>query len=353
MSDGGKDASGNGTDERRRVVYCLIPAELAGKLHEVLRAHFLEDREVTVVVERRGRERRRAIERRAPGNGSPRGEERRRVRNEAGRRVAERRAPQLTAEAPELPRRFRRYADQINFVERLAPSTEAAENAESTRLALSAQTGSPAAFRELYLRFFDPVYAYMKAALADAHEAEDKTQEVFMKLLQALPNYQAQAGTPFRGWLFRIVRNEAISHMRKHGRVEVEEPARIDRRQEEREPAELDVGWLTDSDLLLLVERLPAIQRQVITLRYVIGLSNKEIATVIDSTPQAVGQMHYRARRFLADRLQNLHAKQEGRARRAPMLVRLRRMPVLGARRAVLGGPPGSRPPAASRRLPR
>src|SRR5438046_781536 len=119
---------GRGSGEERmgdttRRVYCVVPWELAGKLHDQLREHFRTDATVEVVVERRAADRRRSPDRRATGEIAL-GEERRKIRNAAGRRVGERRAPVAETETPTLPRSARKYADQVVFVERLEPSDQ-------------------------------------------------------------------------------------------------------------------------------------------------------------------------------------------------------------------------------------
>lgn len=330
----------------RRIVYCLIPADLAGKLHDELREHFLDNSEVEVVVERRKADRRSKVERRIAKAEPPHGRERRTVTNPSGRRIEDRRVPQAAIEPLPLPRRARRYADRMIFIESHEPASEAARDADGTRLALQAQAGDPDAFSELYRRYFDSVYTYLRAALKEHHEAEDRTQQVFTKVLEALRKYTVEEGIPFRAWLFRIARNEAISHLRKLGHVDVEAPETIERRREAAAPPDepqlgLELDWLSNEDLIFLVERLPPLQRQVLTLRYRLGLSNKEIATIIGRSQAAVGQLHYRATQFLAERLEAVGRRRgSDSTRRTPMLIRLRRMPVLGARRQSLGGPP-------------
>src|SRR5437762_841964 len=98
----------------RTITYCLVPPDLAGELHDLLRRHLRHEPSVEVVVERRREERRQEPHRRAEPLTTP--EERRRVRNVDGRRVADRRGPAMQVEPPgELPAELRAHADRLAF----------------------------------------------------------------------------------------------------------------------------------------------------------------------------------------------------------------------------------------------
>lgn len=183
---------------------------------------------------------------------------------------------------------------------------QASIDAETARLVPLAQGGDRSAFAEIYMRHFDNVYAYMRVAIDDAQEAEDTTQQVFTKVLESLSSYEVRE-QPFRSWLFRIARNQAIDHLRKQGRVDVEEPGKLDMRREPTSDANLRaLQWTSDSELLMLVERLPAGQRQVVVLRYVLEFNTAEMAEVLERSQEAVRQLHSRAMRFLEQRLSAL-----------------------------------------------
>lgn len=330
-----------GEARRRAVLYCVVPRELAGKLHEPLRRHFREDPNVKVIVERRVGERRSGEDRRRSVPGAARRRDRRKVRHPGGRRVGERRAAVSAVEPPPLPRKLRRHVHRLAFVRRLEPRGKEAEELDAARLALHAQAGDRAAFASIYMRYFDSVYGYVRMALRDAHEAEDVTQQVFTKAFAALASYERRRGTPFRAWLFRIARNEAISHLRRHARLEYREPSAIGEQLEAEPSPDTAAGtprpqesfeWLTDKDLLMWVERLPVPQRQALTLRYLLGLSAAEIATVLDRTPEGVRQLEHRALRFLEQRLRQTREGSRS-MRRRRMERRVRPLPVLGARR--------------------
>jgi RNA polymerase sigma-70 factor (ECF subfamily) len=320
----------------RAVTYCLVPRDLAAKLHDPLRKHFADDPSVEVVVERRRAEQRSAAERRA--DEGKRRSERRAIHNREGRRVGDRRATLVPFGAPAaLPRKARPFADRLVWVERLEPSAEKMADLDSARLVIQFQAGDANAFGALYLRYFDRVYSYLQVVFRDdPHEAEDLTQQVFIRVMEALPRYERRA-QPFRAWLFRIVRNLAITHLERRGRSEVVEPQELARRQEEcdREPDLPALDWLTDRELVMFVERLPVAQRQVLILRYMLEMKTSEIARILDRRAADVRTLESRALRFLEQRLTAV-----GRApryeRRIEWRRRVSRLPVVRQRRYAL-----------------
>ena len=112
---------------------------------------------------------------------------------------------------------------QVAFYERIEASPEQAEDLDTARLVTRIQSGDRDAFASLYARYFDRVYGYMRVFLNDRHEAEDAAQQVFIKVMEALPRYEHRK-EPFRGWLFVIVRNYSISQVKKQGRTDVVAP---------------------------------------------------------------------------------------------------------------------------------
>ena len=322
--------------DQHRVLYCVIPRDLAPKLHECLRRHWRDERDIQVVVEQRSASRRRG-ERRNRSEGPP-VEDRRTIMNPDGRRVSDRRAATLTVDAPPLPRRARAFASRLVFIERFEPDAQSLADAATDRLIVQLQSGDKAAMSELYLRYFDSVYAYARIALRDPHEAEDTTQQVFANVLHALPRYEVRRAVPFRAWLFRIARNVMIDALRRRARLEPSDPERIGWRRERAAPDEADnvLSWITDSDLGIFIERLPTAQREVLVLRYMLDLKSEEIAGVVGRTPKAVRGLQARALKTLEERLVAI-GRGPVATRRAPMLMtRLRQVPVMSARRFAL-----------------
>jgi RNA polymerase sigma-70 factor (ECF subfamily) len=226
------------------------------------------------------------------------------------------------------------------LVERVAPAADAVEDLDAARAVIRFQGGDRKAFEELYRCYFDRVYAYLRVALGQAQEAEDAAQQVFMQVLEALPRYE-QRGKPLRAWLFTIVRNAALGNLQKHGRMETLDPEQLERRREEnggKEDLPSALQWISDSDLLLFVQRLPLAQRQVLFLRFMLDLPAAEIGQVLGRNEDDVRALQSRGLRFLQQRLAAVGRKPVGRGR-ARIRGPLRQARVARARRWALMSP--------------
>jgi len=203
------------------MVYCIASADVPGREVGRVEAHFADEASVVVLTERRHVERRAKADRRRVDAGAPGGRERRRIRNASGRRVGERRARLVEVDAAPLPKKLKDLAPSLRFVQRVERSPECLVDIEAGRLVVRIHSGEPGAFQQLYNLYFDSVFAYLRLLLRNVHDAEDVTQDVFVRAYQALPSYTLRS-QPFRAWLFTVARNAGMSHLRKLGRIELE-----------------------------------------------------------------------------------------------------------------------------------
>jgi RNA polymerase sigma-70 factor (ECF subfamily) len=235
----------------------------------------------------------------------------------------------------------------IAFAERIERTPEHLEDLDTARLVTRFQAGDADSFTALYRRYFDRVYGYLRVAFRDAHQAEDAAQQVFTQVFEALPRYERRR-QPFRAWLFRIVRNHTLAHLRKEARTEATDPTVIDEQREangDREPATEDLSvlaWISDRDLMMFAERLPLAQRQVLVLRYMLDMTDVEIAEVLGRSAVDVRTLQHRALRFLEARLRAV-GRAPARRERAPWRRRTRQAPVLRRRRFAIAAPVGGR----------
>lgn len=320
---------------RSGAIYCIVPSDLAAELYDVLVEWFAPEPRVTVVVESRGRDRRRD-ERRAQRS-TPAGEDRRAIRNASGRRFSDRRTLQVDTIGTQLPRQALPYADRLRFLERLEPTQQEALDRDSARLVARVQAGERAAYDELYLRYFSAVYRYVRVIVRDEHEAEDVTQDVFISTLDALPRYEIRADLPFRVFLLRCARNRAVDYRRKLTPIGVESPEQVTRLREALQPEDPigDLEWITDGDLAGIVERLPLAQRQALVLRFALGFNHEEVARILELTPQASRNLQHRALAVVRARLAAIN-RRSSEEQRHTMSIRGRFGRVLTERRLSL-----------------
>jgi RNA polymerase sigma-70 factor (ECF subfamily) len=276
-------------------VWCLLPAQRAEELRDPLNTILAHHPDLRVVVEQRDTDRRLVGERRR-GDGLT-DAERRMVRNDDGRRVAGRRAEIVRIAPPSLPDGLAELVDDLIFVRRIPLSGDQIEDADAARLMIRLQSGDPAAFVALYERYHPKMSAYARRLLGDQAEAEDTAQEVFMKLLAGAERFEVGEGS-VGGWLLRVTRNRALDHLRKHSRVELEDAHEIGVRAEQvAESADHRAG---DREFFARIRPLPNAQKQVLTLRYAIGLPTATIAHTLKRTPASVRQLQHRGLAGLA-----------------------------------------------------
>lgn len=166
------------------------------------------------------------------------------------------------------------------------------------KLIRRAQEGDKGAIGELYRQHVDVIYRYIWARVRDEDTAEDLTALVFLKALEALPNYKP-TGKPFLAWLYSIAYARIVDHWRKQKRrveVPLEEtlPAHEPRPQEF---LEAQADWATAIDL---VAQLTDDQQDVIILRFIGEMSMAEVAETVGKTVGATKAIQYRALASLA-----------------------------------------------------
>ena len=180
---------------------------------------------------------------------------------------------------------------------------ERAPGGDPDRADVLAAQHDRAAFDVLYRRYLDRVYGYAFYQLRDHHDAEDATERTFLAALKALPEFRHE-GASFRAWLFRIAHNTIINARRSRFRRRTEPiPDGLDRIAPNADPAALVVEADEARRVLQAVAELPEDRRQVVLLRFVDGLSSREIGQVMDRSEGAARVLLHRALRELAARL--------------------------------------------------
>jgi RNA polymerase sigma-70 factor (ECF subfamily) len=150
-------------------------------------------------------------------------------------------------------------------------------------LAERAMRGDERAFEELVRMYQGIAFRTAYLLTGSAADAEDAAQTGFVKAWAALPRFRT--GAPFRPWLLRIVANEAHNRRRSAGRQEaLRLRSSVARPPEDAAPSpeSAALGHEQRTELLAAVQRLDEHDRDVLTCRYFLELSEDETAIVLD-----------------------------------------------------------------------
>lgn len=158
------------------------------------------------------------------------------------------------------------------------------------RLLVERAKTDPDAFGELYDRHARAVYRLALSMLHNPAQAEDVTEDVFLKALRGIGGYRDQ-GKPFTCWLYQIARNTVANEFRAKLAMPIADEMRDGGESlEERAIRAEDMR-----DIWRLVDRLPAAQRTAMTLRFGEDLSLRSVARMMGKSEPAIKQLIFRA----------------------------------------------------------
>ena len=170
-----------------------------------------------------------------------------------------------------------------------------------------AQQRDQQAFTQLYEEHFDKIYRYVALRIGDKVEAEDITQQVFLKALQSISSFRWK-GIPFSAWLFKIAHNQVVDYLRKKTK---QATVPVD---ESKVSSVSDTQLLVEQkldikQLLSATKRLTEAQREVISLRFAGELPIAQAAQIMGKSQGAVKALQHSAivalRKVLSAGLEN------------------------------------------------
>ena len=175
------------------------------------------------------------------------------------------------------------------------------DDAAIERLVEQARAGDAEAFGQLFDHYHEPVYRFVASRVARPADAEDLTQLVFVKALEALPRYEAR-GVPFGGWLFRLARNTVIDHIRTR-RDHADLEALAERPGDDTGPDDIAAMREALDDVAAALAALTDEQRDAIVLRFFAGLSAREAAAAMGKQEGTIRGLQFRGIAALRRRL--------------------------------------------------
>jgi RNA polymerase sigma-70 factor (ECF subfamily) len=170
------------------------------------------------------------------------------------------------------------------------------------QLILEAKAGSHRAFQSLVERHMRKTYNLAFSFVGDHDSAEDIAQEVFVKVYSALSSFRGEAelGT----WIYRIATNLSLNHVKQHKR-------RAERTVDVMDTAATSLAshdnHAEESDRRAHIERalheLPTLQRAVVILRHLDGLSTRQVSHILKCSEGTVKTHLFRGLKKMRNKL--------------------------------------------------
>ena len=168
------------------------------------------------------------------------------------------------------------------------------ESADQRDLLERASQYDSAALTALYDQYVDRIYSYIYHRVGHVEVAEDLTGQAFMRMLEAVRSGRPWH-TSFSGWLYRIAHNLVIDHYRRRNRASFVDIDEVSAVSPEGGPFQSVEARLDSERLHGALRRVTEEQAQVITLRFLEGLSIAETAEIMGKTEGAIKALQYRA----------------------------------------------------------
>lgn len=167
------------------------------------------------------------------------------------------------------------------------------ESAPDALLIEAAAHGDAEAFATLYDRYVDRVYRHCYYRIGRRADAEDVTQETFLRAWRAIGRYR-RTEAPFLAWLLTISDRLVLSQQRSRRRVVIDDAVAA-RHSELVDAEEEALGVLASDAVRTALARLRPERQQVLVLRFVHGLSLAEVAAALGKSESAVAVLQHRA----------------------------------------------------------
>ena len=151
----------------------------------------------------------------------------------------------------------------------------------------------PEALTELYEYYYPKVYKFVYYR-TNSNEADDLTGEIFLKVMKAISR---QSGS-LDAWIFRIARNTVVDFFRRrdmHSEVELTDAHLETIPDKENMHKKIE----NKIDILQALDKVNDEYREFLTLKFIAGLSNDELAEITGKTHGALRAMQFRALKAL------------------------------------------------------
>lgn len=163
----------------------------------------------------------------------------------------------------------------------------------------------PAAFGELYEKYYNAVYKYIYVRTKKQTLTEDIVSTAWEKALHKIHTLTSNDGIVFTAWIFTIARNALYEHFRHKHHIQTVPIEDYDPPSTEQTDAQVKQKEI-HTQITIVMQALPSLQREIVSLRFFGDMKNKEIAGVIGTTEQIVAVNLSRALKTMHKRMEFL-----------------------------------------------
>jgi RNA polymerase sigma-70 factor (ECF subfamily) len=168
------------------------------------------------------------------------------------------------------------------------------------------QAGHTSDFADVFDEFQRPIYNYLLRMTQSQAEAEDLTQETFVRVQRGLPTFRGEAS--LSTWIYRIATNVSLDHLRRSATRQAKAAISLEETQSDREwvldetassPEQVAAQSEMSACVQGFIRDLPPSYRTVMVLHDLQGLKNREIADVLECSLSTAKIRLHRARKKL------------------------------------------------------
>lgn len=180
-----------------------------------------------------------------------------------------------------------------------------------------ARDGDSKAYGAIFRTLYKDIYDYIYRRVGNRGDAEDLTMDVFAQGLKRIASYE-ERGLTIKAWFYRIAHNAVVDHFRKQKQtVELQEAmGKSDQGETEEKVIQREVL----SAIHVEMSRLTPAQKDVVTLRFVTGLSISETAVILGKEESNVRALQFKGLKHLRKLMAELESgeQQKGAAVQIP-----------------------------------
>ncbi len=169
---------------------------------------------------------------------------------------------------------------------------------DEQQLISRAKQGDKAAISALYRAYVQGIFRYISYRVESDAVAEDLTAEVFLHMVQGLPQYQ-YTQAPLGAWLFRIAANQVNDHYRRKRHM-VAEPISESQPSDDTDPFRRVEDEEERRQIREALKTLPEDYQTVLILRFMQQLPHTEVAAIMRKSEASIRVMQHRALQAMA-----------------------------------------------------